>query len=61
MDPTNPILLVILILLVIIAVTLYGILTAIKSGFNQIIRGLESVDQAASRLPPAPPAPPTEP
>jgi hypothetical protein len=33
------------VLLSVIAVILYGILTALKSGFNQVIRGLEALAQ----------------
>ena len=36
----------VVVVLVVIAVILYGILTAVKDGFNQVIRGLESVDRA---------------
>jgi hypothetical protein len=38
----------VLFVLVVIAVILYGILTAVKNGFNQVIRGLEEVDRANS-------------
>ena len=36
------------ILLVVITLTLGGILAAVKSGFNEVIKGLESVDQHLS-------------
>ncbi|MFC1661662.1 hypothetical protein ACFL3S_09460 [Gemmatimonadota bacterium] len=37
--------LVTVVLLVVIAVVLIGILTAVKSGFNEVIRGLEALEQ----------------
>lgn len=36
-------------LLAMIAVALFGILTALKSGFTEIIKGLESLDDRLSR------------
>jgi hypothetical protein len=42
----NPMDFMLFVVLVVIAVILYGILTAVKDGFNQVIRGLESVDRA---------------
>jgi hypothetical protein len=41
------------VLLVVIAVILYGVLTAVKSGFNQVIRGLEALAQKGSGEDPA--------
>lgn len=32
-------------LLVVIAMLLFGLLTAVKSGFNQVIRGLQALDE----------------
>ena len=37
--------LAIVIILIVIAVILFGILTAVKSGFNEIIRGLEALER----------------
>ena len=42
-----------IILLVAILVVLLGILTALKNGFNQVIKGLESIDERISTGPPA--------
>lgn len=41
------------IILVAILVVLLGILTALKNGFNQVIKGLESIDERISTTPPA--------
>jgi len=37
--------LAIAVILGVIAVTLFGILTAVKAGFNEIIRGLEALER----------------
>ena len=41
-----------MILLIAILTVLLGGLIAVKSGFNQVIRGLESIDEKLDRLPP---------
>lgn len=48
MDVMMSLLLVIVVLLVVVVVILYGILTAVKVGFNEVIRGLESLDRTAT-------------
>jgi len=37
------------ILLIVIIVILFGILYAVKKGFNEVIKGLESIDERLSK------------
>ena len=37
------------ILLALIAVASFGILAAVKTGFNEIVKGLESIDERLSK------------
>jgi len=38
----------VVILLVVIASILLGVLTAVKAGFNEVIRGLEALDRSST-------------
>ena len=38
----------IVVILVVIAVILFGILTAVKAGFNEIIHGLEALERRSA-------------